>query len=273
LVKFQAYKDDTKLHCETFIKCLRSDKGGEYYDPKLFETIGIVHETTTPYTPQQNGMAERKNRILTDIVNSLLSNSGLSSGFWGEALLIACHILNRVPQTTNKVTLYELWNKRKPNLNYLRFWGCRAVVKVPKPKRKKLGEYRVECIFIRYAQHSKAYWFVVIEPNDSVLVNSVIESSDANFDDNRFKSFLIKSPLETQIRNSVMENENDQDIVEVSELRRSKRAQKVKSFGYDFITLLVKNRESVIKQIPYCFNTEADPQTFEDSMKDRDATF
>jgi len=71
-----------------------------------------------------------------------------------------------------------------------------------------------------------------------------------------------------------MENENDQDIVEVPELRRSKRARKVKSFGSDFYTFLVEgNRESVIRQIPYCFNTEADPQTFEEAMKDRDAAF
>ena len=61
LVKFQAYKADTGLHCETFIKCLRSNRGGKYYDPKLFEATRIVHETTAPYTPQQNGVAERKN--------------------------------------------------------------------------------------------------------------------------------------------------------------------------------------------------------------------
>jgi len=71
-----------------------------------------------------------------------------------------------------------------------------------------------------------------------------------------------------------MENENEQDIVEVPELRRSKRAQKVKSFGSDFFTFLVEgNRESVIRKILYCFNTEADPQTFEEAMEDRDAAF
>jgi len=208
------------------------------------------------------------------MVNSLLSNSGMSSKFWGEALLIACHILNQVPQKRNKITPYELWNKQKPNLNYLRVWGCRATVKVPKPKRKKLGERGVECIFIGYAQHSKAYRFVVIEPNDSVSVNFVIEFRDAIFDENIFKSALSKSFVETQTENLVMENENDQDIVEVPELRRSKRARKVKSFGFDFFTFLVEgNRKSVIRQIPYCFNIEVDPQTFEETMKDLDKAF
>ena len=108
------------MHCESFIKCLRSDRGGEYYDSTYFESIGIIHETSAPYTPQQNGVAERKNRALTEMINAMLSNSGLSQGFWGEALLTACHILNRVPNKRSKNTPYELWNKKKPNLNYLR---------------------------------------------------------------------------------------------------------------------------------------------------------
>lgn len=215
-----------------------------------------------------------KNHVLTKMVNALLSNSGLSSGFWGEAMLTACHILNRVPQKRNKVTPYELWNKRKPNLNYLRVWGCRAVVKVPEPKKRKLGERGVECIFIGYAQHSKAYRFMVIEPNDSISVNTVIESRDAIFDENRFKSIAKNIPEENQKGKEVVENENDQEIVEVPELRRSKRARKVKSFGSDFFTFLVEgSREAVIRKIPYCFNTEADPQTLEEAMKDRDAAF
>ena len=52
----------------------------------------------TPYTPQQNGLVERKNRTLTEMVNGMLSKSGLSEGFWGEAMLTSCYILNRVPK-------------------------------------------------------------------------------------------------------------------------------------------------------------------------------
>ena len=136
--KFQIFKLEVEFHCETFIKCLRSDRGGEYYDPKYFESTGIVHETTAPYTPQQNGVAERKNRVLIEMVNTMLSYSNLSKGYWGEAILTACHILNRVLNKKNKITPYELWNKRKPNLSYLRIWGCRAIVRIPDPKKIKL---------------------------------------------------------------------------------------------------------------------------------------
>ncbi|GKD34427.1 zinc finger, CCHC-type containing protein, partial [Tanacetum coccineum] len=113
---------------------------------------------------------------------------GLSQGFWSEAMLTACYLLNRVPNKRNKITPYELWTKRKPNLNYLKVWGCRAVVRLPGPKLKTLGERGIKCIFVGYAEHSKAFMFYVIEPNDSVSINSIIESRDDIFDENRFSS-------------------------------------------------------------------------------------
>ncbi|GJV14363.1 zinc finger, CCHC-type containing protein, partial [Tanacetum coccineum] len=65
---------------------LRTDKGGEYYDPVYFQSTGIIYQTTAPYTPQLNGVAKRKNGTLKEMVNSMLSYSGLSEGFWGEAM-------------------------------------------------------------------------------------------------------------------------------------------------------------------------------------------
>ncbi|GJR30801.1 zinc finger, CCHC-type containing protein [Tanacetum coccineum] len=122
------------------------------------------------------------------MVNSMLSYSGLSQGFWGEAMLTACYLLNRVPNKRNMITPYELWTKRKPNLNYLRVWVCRAVVRLPDPKLKTLGERGIECIFFGYVEHSKVFRFYVIAPNDSVAINSIIESRDAIFDGHRFSS-------------------------------------------------------------------------------------
>ncbi|GJY08198.1 zinc finger, CCHC-type containing protein [Tanacetum coccineum] len=191
LDKFRIYKTEVELQQNDLIKTLRTDRGGEYYDPVFFQSVGIIHETTAPYTPQQNGVAERKNRALKEMVNSMLSYSGLSEGFWEKMrkpMLTACYLLNRVPNKRNKTTPYELWYKKRPNLAFLRVWGCRAVVRLPDPKRKTLGEKGIDCIFVGYAEHSKAYRFYVIEPNDSVSINSIIESRDAIFDENRFSS-------------------------------------------------------------------------------------
>jgi transposase InsO family protein len=117
--KFGIYKTEVELQLSSKIKKMRSDRGGEYYDPTFFGSCGIIHEVTAPYTPQQNGIAERKNRTLKEMVNSMLSHSGLSEGFWGEAMLMANYLLNRVPNKQNPITPYELWFKRRPKLNYL----------------------------------------------------------------------------------------------------------------------------------------------------------
>ncbi|GKF34778.1 hypothetical protein Tco_0107978 [Tanacetum coccineum] len=71
--------------------------------------------------------------------------------------------------------------------------GCRTVVKLPNPKLKTLGERGIECIFVGYAEHSKAFRFYVIEPNESVSINSIIESRDAIFDENIFSLVPIPS--------------------------------------------------------------------------------
>ncbi|GJY74381.1 zinc finger, CCHC-type containing protein [Tanacetum coccineum] len=95
-------------------------------------SIGIIHEMTAPYTPQQNGISKRKNRVLKEMVNSMLSYSGLSQGFWGEVMLTTCYLLNRVPD---------------------------KIVRLPDLKLKTLGEKGIECIFVGYAEHSKAFRF------------------------------------------------------------------------------------------------------------------
>ena len=112
LNKFRIYKEEVELHQSTMIKNLRTDRGCEYYDPVYFQSTGILHQTTASYTPQQNGVVERKNMTLKEMVNSMLSYSGLSEGFWGEAMVTACYLLNRIPSKRNKNTPYELWHKR-----------------------------------------------------------------------------------------------------------------------------------------------------------------
>ena len=81
LVMFETHKHEVELHCENFMKCLRSDKGDEYYDPSYFKATNIVHQVTAPYTWQQNSVIERKNRVLIEMVNAMPSNSSLEPGF------------------------------------------------------------------------------------------------------------------------------------------------------------------------------------------------
>ena len=107
---FKIYKAEVENQLERKIKRVRSDRGGEYFS-NLFtlfcEEYGIIHESTPPYSPQTNGVAERKNRTLTDLVNAMLDIVGLSKELWGEAILTACHVLNRVPIKNKEITPFE----------------------------------------------------------------------------------------------------------------------------------------------------------------------
>ena len=68
---------------------------------------GIIYERTLPYSPQSNGIADRKNHTLTDLVNAMLKIAGLSKEWWGEAILTTCHVLNRVSTKNKKITPFE----------------------------------------------------------------------------------------------------------------------------------------------------------------------
>lgn len=271
LEKFRIYKQEVELHQKDLVKILRTDRGGEYYDPVYFQSTGIIHQTTAPYTPQQNGVAERKNRTLKEMVNSMLSYSGLSEGFWGEAMLTACYLLNRIPGKSNKKTPYELWHKRAPNLNFIKVWGCRAVVRLTEPKRKTLGERGIDCIFIGYAENSYAYRFYVLESNEYVSVNSVIESRDAIFDEERFTS--IPRPRDMIHRSK--EPINIEDVPSTNtKPRKGTRVRKAKTFGDDFQLYLVEgSRNEINFQYQYCFNIDKDPMTYGEAMASRDVAF
>ena len=86
--------------------------GGEYSTKTLedfCEKNGIIHEVSAPYTPQQNGLAARKNITLKEMMNFMLLSSGLSNNMWGEAVLYACYILNKVPHKKLDKTSYEVY--------------------------------------------------------------------------------------------------------------------------------------------------------------------
>ena len=108
---FIKFKTEVENQKNKKIKRLSSDRGGEYGSAlykKFCEENGIIHEVTAPRTLEQNGIAERKNITLKDMMNAMLISSGLPSNMWGEAILSACHVLNRVPHKKIRKTPYEL---------------------------------------------------------------------------------------------------------------------------------------------------------------------
>jgi hypothetical protein len=120
---------------------------------------GIVAQYFIPGESQQNGVVERCNRTLMDMVRSMLSYSALPIGLWMEAIKTVIHIFNRVPSKSVSKTPYELWIGHKSSISYLRVWGYPAEAKIFNPNAGKLETKTVSCHFIGYLEKSKGFHF------------------------------------------------------------------------------------------------------------------
>ncbi|KAL0431973.1 UNVERIFIED_CONTAM: Retrovirus-related Pol polyprotein from transposon TNT 1-94 [Sesamum radiatum] len=248
LEAFKLYKNEVENQLSKTIKAVRSDRGGEYGAPfeEFCSKFGIIHQTTAPYSPQSNGIAERKNRTLKEMMNAMLINSGLPQNLWGEAILSANHILNKVPHKDKNETPYELWKGHKPSYKYLKVWGCLAKVEVPKPKQIKIGPKTIDCIFIGYANNSSAYRFLVHKSTIlDIHENTIIESRNAIFFENIFPCKERKEEGSSRKRtHEVASGDHQRD----EEPRRSKRAKIAKTFGPEFLTYVLENEPRTINE-------------------------
>ncbi|GKB70650.1 retrotransposon protein, putative, ty1-copia subclass [Tanacetum coccineum] len=129
---FKVFKNEVENQLGKTIKAIRSDRGGEYISQEFKDYLkanGIVQQLTPPYTPQHNGVSERRNRTLLDMVRSMMNLTTLPLSFWDYALESATCILNMVPTKKVDKTPYKLWYGKVANLSYLKVWRCEALVK------------------------------------------------------------------------------------------------------------------------------------------------
>jgi len=151
---FRKFKVLVDKESEKSIKILRTDGGGEFTS-KEFEVLctnqGIPHEVTTPYTPQHNGFAERRNRTLLNMARSMIKQKNLPHKFWGEAVTIAAYILNKCPsKKLNLKVLEEAWCGRKPSVKHFKVFGSLCYKHVPDARRSKLEDKSEIMILIGY---------------------------------------------------------------------------------------------------------------------------
>ncbi|KAI3734576.1 hypothetical protein L6452_14047 [Arctium lappa] len=190
-VYFLRTKDETSGVIKSFIlrienqtnqkvKVIRSDNGTEFknFDLNTFcEEKGIERQYSAPRTPQQNGVAERRNRTLIEAARSLLVDSKLPITFWAEAVNTACYVQNRVlvVKPKNK-TPYELLNKRKPFVGFFKPFGCPCTILNTKTHLGKFDSKADDGFLVGYSSQSKTYRvfnssFRIIEESDNVKCN------------------------------------------------------------------------------------------------------
>lgn len=156
------------------IKIVRTDNSTEYVNAdfeNFLKQSGIRFQTTTPHTPQQNGLAERMNRTIVEKARCMLFGSNLDKSFWAEAVATSVYLTNRSPSRgLDGKTPEQIWTSKIPNLSHLKIFGCKAMVHVPKANRRKWDAKSEEYIFVGYCDETKGYR--LLHPISKKLVKS-----------------------------------------------------------------------------------------------------
>ena len=156
---FQTFVNFVETQFNKKIKTFRTDNGTEFINQNFLNFTkqrGILHQTSCVYTPQQNGISERKNRHLLEMTRTLLFQNNVPNNFWSEAVLTATYLINRLPSAILdfKSPIEILYNK-KPNINHLKVFGCTCFVH--KNKIDKLDFTSIKTFFVGYSLEKKGF--------------------------------------------------------------------------------------------------------------------
>ncbi|GKC92843.1 retrotransposon protein, putative, ty1-copia subclass, partial [Tanacetum coccineum] len=218
---FKVFQKEVENQLGKTIKSLRSDREGEYMSQEFLDHLnehGIIAHRTPPYTPQHNGVLERRNRTVLDMVRSMVSQTTLPKSFWDYALESVARILNMVPTKKVEKTPYKVWHAQAPKLSYLKVWGCEALVKrdtLTKPD--KLEPRSIKCIFVGYPMETMRYSFYY-PPENKVFV-----AQNAEF----FKNSLITQEASESLEDlEIIQEEDTHPYIDTS-LHHHEDAQQI----------------------------------------------
>ncbi|RVW42015.1 Retrovirus-related Pol polyprotein from transposon RE2 [Vitis vinifera] len=159
---FQKFYTEIQTQFNISIRVLRSDNAREYFSAQFTSFMshhGILHQSSCAHTPQQNGVAERKNRHLVETARTLLLHSHVPFRFWGDAVLTACYLINRMPSSVLHDQIpHSLLFPDQP-LYFLppRVFGCTCFVHILTPGQDKLSAKAMKCLFLGYSRLQKGY--------------------------------------------------------------------------------------------------------------------
>lgn len=213
LSKFKEFKTLLENQSGKQIKTLRSDNGGEYiYD--IFKdfciSIGIKREFSIPYNPQENGVAERKNRSIIESTKAMIHDQNLHISFWGEASNTAVYIQNHCPHSVlDNITPEEVFSRIKPDLSHLHIFGCPVYVYIPKEKRTKLEPSRKKGVFIGYSENSKGYKIYIPGQKTIEISRDVKFEEDTTFNMSKYDDESILEQISDSSESHLVENERE----------------------------------------------------------------
>jgi hypothetical protein len=174
---------------ERKVKILRSDNGGEYTSKEFVnfcKVVGIKRELTTPYNPQQNGVAGRKNRTIMEAVKTMIHDQDLPMCLWAEATKTTVYVQNRLSHSAlGFKTLEEMFSGRKPEVSHFKIFGCRVFIHITKEKKNKLDPSGKKGIFVGYCEASKAFKVYILGHHHIEINRDVTFDEDATLKKSR----------------------------------------------------------------------------------------
>ena len=186
LREFKSYRARVEQSGARDIKTLRSDGGDKFSNNEFRRYLleaGIQDTISPPYSPTQNGLAERMNRTLMETARRLLEDSKLENEFWGHAVLTAAHLHNRLPSRSHEdKSPLEHWTGKVPEIGHFRVFVSTTWVHIPSEKRQKLDSKSVRCLLIGYEEDAASWVYRLYHRENRKLILScdvIIDESQA----------------------------------------------------------------------------------------------
>ncbi|CAN0920234.1 Retrovirus-related Pol polyprotein from transposon TNT 1-94 [Linum grandiflorum] len=272
--KFLQFKATAEKESGRQIKTLRTDRGGEFiYKPfmEYCRNNGIKRQLTVRYTPQQNGVAERKNRTIVEMARSMMTAKKLPNQLWAEAVNTTIYILNRSPtKAVQNKTPFQAWHHKRPQVDNLKVFGCIAYAHISTPNRDKFDQKGEKLIFIGYSDESKGYRLY------NPLKNEVVISRDVIFDEMAEWSWKTQdtqpSPTNEILENptTTTPNQGDQNPNQNKSPTRSPNRDNFRDVVTDSDSppLRVRSLRDIYESSHEAYFS-CEPQTFEEAAKDK----
>lgn len=310
--KFRRFKTVVEKETGSVINTFRTDRGGEFTSSEFqafCETSGIVRHFTAPYSPQQNGVVERRNRTLMGMTRSIMKAMGCPNYLWGEAVRHSTYLINRVATRVLEFkTPYEALKGKKPSVNHIHIFGCIAYARVDTPHLRKLDSRSRVLVHLGTEPGSKAY--ILYDPTS----RHIVVSRNVTFDENKMWNWR-KSSGENRENFSVVlgafgnrgidiedetesskdrtnpatnsaitdaaaevpsgDEEEHMDVEDVSILRRSERERRRPAYLDDYILLAELDGERLLLSIndePWDYNEAKEKKVWCDACDDEIAS-
>lgn len=244
------------------IKAVRSDNAPELKFVNLFKKKGIVSFHSCPETPEQNSVVERKHQHILNVARALMFQSNVPKEFWGDCVLTAVFIINRLPTPfLNDRSPYELLTSKKADYNSLKVFGCLAYFSTSTKNRNKFQPRAKPCLFLGYPAGYKGYKLLDLESNNVHISRNVV------FHESIFPCAKNTTETYEDIFSSSLETDTSDPIVEVTDdISSSSDSPSTPSIGPDSATFVSKDEGKRISKLPahlkdyYCIVAECDTE-------------